>query len=284
MIEGYVIPEMKAFENLYYATIRIYTIDKEGVEGFGTGFFFTINGINQAKETVTIDLLITNKHVIEDAEKAFLVLHLGPVENGIPIGGTYDLQIEDFESKFKLHPDPEIDLCALDFTPYLRELKLEKNYSFYYQTFSEEHLPLDNELRELYPARDVFMVGYPTGLWDETNNLPIIRKGVTASHVFFDFNGKARGAVDIATFPGSSGSPLILFEWGPPLYFVSGNLPFRLLGVLDSAAYHDTKGDLIEQEIPVKKKKVPSIPVMIHLGYYVKAKELRAFATLFFNS
>lgn len=30
------------------------------------------------------------------------------------------------------------------------------------------------------------MVGYPNGIWDEKNNKPIFRKGITATDIRFD--------------------------------------------------------------------------------------------------
>jgi len=44
------------------------------------------------------------------------------------------------------------------------------------------------------------MIGYPSGLWDTKNNLPIVRKGITATTPYFDYNGKREFLVDIAAF------------------------------------------------------------------------------------
>lgn len=52
------------------------------------------------------------------------------------------------------------------------------------------------------------MVGYPDGIWDEFNNQPIVRRGITATHPKNDFNGKGEFLIDAVCFPGSSGSPV----------------------------------------------------------------------------
>jgi len=57
------------------------------------------------------------------------------------------------------------------------------------------------------------MIGYPNGLWDHVNNLPLIRRGITASHPGVDYqiegqNGPGVTVIDMACFPDSSGSPV----------------------------------------------------------------------------
>jgi len=282
MIKGSIIPELFSLKNLYYTTVRIQLFDKDGIDaGCGTGFFFHVHELDDHHEDITTTLLITNRHVIEEAHTASVVLHLGPAENGIPMGGVYTLDIENLNTEFKSHPDPEIDLCALDVTQYLQEIAKEEGCSVHYQAFSYQHIPFPKELSEIFPASDVFMVGYPDGLWDESNNLPITRKGITASHPAYDFNGKSRGAVDIATFTGSSGSPIILYRQGPIKYGAPADLQFWLLGILKTAGFTDAEGKMVERDIPTKRTKVPLTQMMIHLGYYVKGREILAFDDMF---
>jgi len=58
------------------------------------------------------------------------------------------------------------------------------------------------------------MVGYPVGIWDSANNMPVIRRGITATHPGKDYEGKSEFMIDAACFPGSSGSPVFLFNLG----------------------------------------------------------------------
>ena len=55
-------------------------------------------------------------------------------------------------------------------------------------------------------------MGYPNGLWDQKNNRPIARKGITATHPGINYNGKQEFLIDVACFPGSSGSPVLLYN------------------------------------------------------------------------
>lgn len=52
------------------------------------------------------------------------------------------------------------------------------------------------------------------GLSDTRNNYPIFRKGYTSAHPAVDFNDDGIGLVDMACFPGSSGSPIFIFNEG----------------------------------------------------------------------
>ncbi|MDF1929964.1 hypothetical protein PGH45_07675 [Legionella pneumophila] len=124
----------------------------------------------------------------------------------------------------------------------------------------------------------VLMIGYPIGLWDEVNNFPIVRNGITASHPSLDFNGRSIGIIDMACFPGSSGSPVLIclqgFHDKVGNYHIGANKNI-LLGLLSSGPYLTQSGKIEIKEIPTTNMvPVASFNQMIHLGYYVKAKEI----------
>lgn len=58
------------------------------------------------------------------------------------------------------------------------------------------------------------MIGYPNGLWDSVNNMPIVRRGTMATNISLNHNDKREFVIDAACFPGSSGSPVVLFNKG----------------------------------------------------------------------
>ncbi|MGL5353385.1 MAG: serine protease, partial [Clostridium sp.] len=130
---------------------------------------------------------------------------------------------------------------------------------------------------------DVTMVGYPNGLWNEANNLPLFRRGITASHPGFDFNDTNIGVVDMACFPGSSGSPIFILnengytdKTGTHL----GNSRLIFLGILFSGPTMSIDGTLIEKTIETKQNIIPRSFNMINLGYYIKAHELFSFINI----
>ena len=67
---------------------------------------------------------------------------------------------------------------------------------------------------DLDSIEDVIFIGYPNGLYDRTNLLPIARRGTTASPIGVDHEGLPAFLVDASVFPGSSGSPVFLIDRG----------------------------------------------------------------------
>ena len=65
---------------------------------------------------------------------------------------------------------------------------------------------------EIDAIEDIIFIGYPNGIWDSVNNMPILRKGSTATHPCLNYNGKKEFMIDAACFPGSSGSPVLIFN------------------------------------------------------------------------
>lgn len=121
----------------------------------------------------------------------------------------------------------------------------------------------------------------PTACGTKKNNLPIFRRGYTASHPKFDFNESGIGLVDMACFHGSSGSPIFIHnENGFSDRNGMCHLGARrliLLGVLFSGPQYNASGEIIINPIPMKNPLGISTPVLINLGYYVKSVELLEF-------
>ena len=129
------------------------------------------------------------------------------------------------------------------------------------------------------------MVGYPIGLWDKNNNFPIFRKGYTASHPAIDFNESGIGLVDMACFPGSSGSPIYILNEGGYKDKV-GNLNWGqsriiFIGTLFSGQIYDATGKLVVTDIPTSNQVVEShTGIMVNLGYYIKSSEILEFKNI----
>jgi hypothetical protein len=123
------------------------------------------------------------------------------------------------------------------------------------------------------------MVGYPIGLWDEINNLPIFRRGITATHPSVDFKGKKEFLIDVAAFPGSSGSPVLLLNASGIYYDKKQNtniIGHRVvfLGVLHAGPQMTTQGEIVIRDIPTNRQVFTQIPLMINLGYVIRASEV----------
>jgi hypothetical protein len=135
---------------------------------------------------------------------------------------------------------------------------------------------------DLDAVEPVVMIGYPNGLWDHVNNLPLMRRGVTASHPGIDFKIEgSKGApvtvVDMACFPGSSGSPVFAYSSG--VYATkdgSTSVGTRavFLGVLASGPIMQADGKIVVRDIPTVATPIPQMRLMLNLGYVIKAREI----------
>ena len=253
-------------EKLLFNTIRI-TTDT----GCGTGFFFTFV-INNLKYPI----LITNKHVINynPYQKISLTLHL--TGEGI---GTNQNVILPYAPNWFFHSSKDLCFCFMGnlFS------ELAQNNSIPYYIPADETLLATNDItNDLDALEEVTMVGYPIGLYDKQNNLPIFRKGYTASHPNFDFNQQGIALVDMACFPGSSGSPIYIYDKssytdkrGTTIF---GQKRLLLLGILFAGPKFNAHGNIEIVNIPTVQSSIcTNTPIMTNLGYYIKAAEILEF-------
>jgi hypothetical protein len=256
-------------EQLLYATVRL--VAPNG--STGTGFFF-----NFKLNNLYVPVIITNKHVINNnhKEKVNIFLHLKNQQ--APDSENMNVS---FDADWHFHHKQ--DLCFCFANPLFEYIKQIKKKEVYYIPITEELIWNNLKLEGLSAIEDVVMVGYPNGLWDQKHNLPLFRKGITATHPAIDFNNENIGAVDIACFPGSSGSPIFILNEGSYQDkggFNVGSNRLIFLGILFAGPTTNAEGELIIENIPTQQKILPVTPLMINLGYYIKATELLAFRTL----
>lgn len=254
-------------EQMLFSTLRLVASNNST----GTGFFFNFTFGNKI-----VPVIITNKHVVNynQKEKVDFFLHVG--NDGVPTGEKINIS---FTTEWHFHPDQ--DLCFCFVALLFQQIKDQKQKEIFYIPITENLIWDNTKLEELSAIEDVVMVGYPSGLWDQKNNLPLFRKGITSSHPATDFNDKNIGAVDMACFPGSSGSPIfVLNENGytdKKGNSYLGGKRVIFLGTLFQGPQFDAKGELIIENIPTRQKVSAVTPIMINLGYYIKANEILAF-------
>lgn len=260
-------------EQLLYATTRMVVHLEDGEESIGTSFFFQYSIDEQHK----LPVIITNKHVIEGGSRGLFYLHKRENidDKAHPLGESFAVEIGDFENQWFLHPNEEVDLCAMPIQPIIEQAKSSGNIP-YVVSLGEELILSDERLHELKAVEDILMVGYPIGLWDSVNNFPLIRRGITSSHPAIDFEGKSQMVVDIASFPGSSGSPVLIVNEGMYGTKTGTHVGSRgiLLGVLFAGPQTTTDGEIVIEKIPTSKIPIAITAMMIHLGYVVKSKEI----------
>lgn len=189
---------------LMYTTVPIFSKNIDGTQSSGTGFIYSII----ESENVTIPLIITNYHVLEKTKEGFVELHLA--EGDMPSKTSIRVKFDNSVIKNKLG---ELDLVAIPLASTLYDL-YKKNIKVFYRTVSADMIPNRNQLEELAAIENITFIGYPNGLYDEVNKMSIVRQGITATPIWNSFKGKEEFLIDAGVFPGSSGSPVFIYNRG----------------------------------------------------------------------
>lgn len=272
---------MTITEQLSYSTVRIECEMNDGSKSSGSGYFlrFKVDNVNNQH----IPVVITNKHVIRNAKKGKLVLTIA--RDGQPVDREhFQFFIEGFEGLWKQHPDPDVDLCAMPLAPFIRAAE-SQGKSVFYIPLDLELIPDQSKLGTLSALEEIVMIGYPNGIWDEVNNKPIFRKGITATHPCFDYNGKKEFMIDAACFPGSSGSPVfILNENG--YSDKSGNTyigakRLLLMGTLYAGPQHTATGEVRIVNVPTSQVPIAVSAIPNNLGLVIKSERIHELESLF---
>lgn len=250
---------------LLLSTVKIRT-----KAGSGTGFFFHFKYENGD----FIPILVTNKHVVSNKELEEVVLVLHTRNDGKISEKNIELPLQ-----LKWYHHPKYDLCFTPLRPIFDCCKSLFKEEIACVSLGEEDILNTIKLEELNALEEVAMVGYPIGLYDKINNFPIFRKGYTASHPALSFNEEGIGLVDMACFPGSSGSPIFILNEGSysnAAGVVLGNR-FILLGILFGGPIYKATGEIKMKEIDLKTVPISETEIMLNLGYYIQAKAILDF-------
>ncbi len=268
---------MDISEQLIHTTVRIESIDRQNRPHSGTGFFFNF----PVEGNVQVRVIVTNRHVLESMQSISISLTVADSQDA-PLYGQHErIQISDIQGAVLYHNDPAVDL-AIIFAEVIFGVMRRMGKPAFTRAVGTDLLPSDELIKSMMAFEDVVMVGYPNGLWDAVNNLPLIRRGYTATPFVRDFNGRKEFVIDAACFPGSSGSPVYLYNQGSystPTDVVLGGSRVALLGILFGGPQVTVQGQIVIAAIPTGMQ---AMPVTVshhpnHLGYCIKSSRILDF-------
>ena len=268
---------LSIMEQLCFSTTRIETKDINGNSYSGTGFFFSYN----LDGNRTMPVIVTNKHVVKDMVTGQFRMTKADI-NGNPLHKDhFQIQINQFEKCWLFHPDSSVDLCVCPLAQIVNIGQIQ-SVSLFYRTFDESLIPNSEKTKTLDAVEDIIMIGYPNGLWDSVNNMPLIRKGITSTDIKLDYEGKKEFLIDAACFPGSSGSPVLICDVGG-YRDKQGNLNLGssrvlLLGILYAGPQLTVTGDIKVVTIPNMQQKALAVShIPNNLGYIIKSERIMDF-------
>lgn len=253
-------------KKLLFNTVRVDTVLEDGSEGSGTAFV-----VSHTHARGTNTFIVTNRHVIENVARGGLVFT--QAQNGQPLlGQRFQLNIDDFTAAWFTHPDPEVDLAVIPMRP-LEAAANEQGVELYYHAIDSRLAPDAATLNTLDALEEVLFVGYPSGVWDQINLMPILRRGTTATPMMLDFEGRPEFLIDAAVYPGSSGSPVFLYESEQSGALRGGTRgKFLFAGVVAAVFFREEANHLVPVPVPANNSGMVMGSEMIDLGLVIKAQ------------
>ena len=222
-------PWQSLAEQLFRVTVRIHTETIHTETKVGTGFLF------QPKQGKAF--LVTNRHVIQGANSVTCLLAVeGAVQHP-----SHDYRMDP--AAWHPHPDRRNDVAVSPLEPIVQDLK-EYNISLGNQPVPSGWIPAGFRFAEIDAIEEILFIGYPKGFYDKVNNYPIARRGITATPFMVDYEGTPKFLIDAEVFPGSSGSPVFLYNAGAYTNRFGGTVSGRrclFLGIISE--YFPLEGD-----------------------------------------
>ncbi|MBS3936066.1 MAG: trypsin-like peptidase domain-containing protein [Sulfuritalea sp.] len=257
-------------KRLLFSTVRVDTVLEDGSQGTGTAFVFDCMHNGKPHSFV-----VTNRHLAENVRTGALIFTRK--RDGQPmVGRGFRLDIEDFSQAWFYHPDASVDLAVLPLRPLEAHIR-EQGGEIFYQAIDGRLIPDGATVTNLDALEQVIFVGYPSGVWDKANLMPILRRGTTATPVFLDFEARPEFLVDAAVYPGSSGSPVFLYD-SDTIAQRGAARRFLFLGVVAAVFFKEESNHLVSAPIPASQQTAVYSSEMIDLGLVIKSSQVRAAA------
>jgi hypothetical protein len=265
-------------------TVRIECTLTSGKTSVGTGFLYAfMAGKFDDNRSWAIRAIVTNKHVIEKegirAKSGHFYFNKMDKSGKCLYGEK--VRVEFNGEEWMHHPSKEVDLSILPVGNKIKKIE-ERGERLFLSSNLYEIVPANKqEWTRVGPLEDIVTIGYPNGLWDENNNMPISRKGITATYANVNYRGKEEFLVDIPIFPGISGSPVIAYSYGNEFYEsggwgVGGKCLF--IGIVYARLkYRKGEAGADMYLIPTDDRKADLYELMSDLAVAIKSTKLKDF-------
>jgi len=198
----------KILNDLRYATTKLVVHTTTGTGNVGTGFFYEL----EIEEGVSCLLLVTNKHMVKDWKTISFKINKADEQREPILGDAVQITLDNTPTqKWIEHPD--VDLCVFAIGHLIKSI-YDSGIELCFRTFFKGHIPNDETIKGISSIEEILMIGYPDAMADEKHNLPIVRRGITATDFKIDYNGNKEFLIDASIFKGSSGSPIVICDIG----------------------------------------------------------------------
>ncbi len=258
-------------EQLFFNTVRIDTTSMLGGTGSGTGFF-----ISHEFEGNEYPFIVTNKHVVERTKEGYLNL-IKSIDGKPRLGENFRLAFNTLEwNRLWIgHPDPNVDIAVCFFAPIVNAMIASHGFEPFFRMSKTSMIPNDEQMKGLDAVEAITFIGYPNGLWDRVNFLPIVRRGFTASPLSVDFEETPKFLIDASVFGGSSGSPVYILNqgsWGDKAGNLNMGSRIYFLGVIAAVYFRTEMNQVIPMPIPTNSVPAVAQHEMLDLGVVFKAR------------
>ncbi len=252
-------------EQIFFTTAFI-VVSSPTVSMKGTGFVYRVD-----VEGGSALFLATNRHLVKDFTNMTIKFVADDGTSNAKLGEYVAVEINDLQaSGWVGHPNNDVDVAIVPIAHAIEALQRNGKPAFF-KSLTPEIVFEIGVTPDLSPLEEITFVGYPEGLFDETNHLPIVRRGMTATPIEVDFNGLPSFIIDAGVYQGSSGSPVFILNQGWVIDRLGnatlGNRAI-LLGIV-AANYHRYSEALVQEQTG---KFSATFREAIGLGVVFKAK------------